>query len=82
MKSPSAKKRNESEIVDTMGFAKAMHRLLDKNNLTRVSWGDTNLYIFLEEGDVGLLKLHRVDDVVTDLVLCRRDFEADDWVVV
>jgi len=78
-KSPLPTKRTEV-VVEQMTFAKATHRLLENKFLSRVAWGDPTIYMFLHK-ESGLLKLFRAD-IVSDLILCRADFEATDWITV
>jgi len=78
--SPTLQK-TKVDVVEQMNFSKAVHRLLEGKHLNKVSWSNPNLYMFLNDND-GLLKLHKENGEVTDLVLHKHDFEDTDWIVV
>lgn len=75
------RQKNKVEAVEQMNFSKAVHRLLEGKNLNKVSWNNPNLYMFISDND-GLLKLHKEDGEVEDLILHKQDFEDVDWTVI
>jgi len=80
--SPTPKRKIEvvETLPPTVDFLKAVGLLLEWKCMSRLSWKDKNVFIFISRDD-GLIKIHRSDDKITDVVLHKHDLESDDWVV-
>lgn len=59
-------------------FAGALLAVENKKKVTRVSWGDTNVYMFLHNDRLSI-KMH--DGKTYDLILTKADLEGNDWLV-
>ena len=69
----------EARREDALGFEGIVGPLLDGYKVTRLEWGNRNVYVFMHDG---YLSIKKEDGSVHALLVRDVDMWATDWVVL
>lgn len=76
--SPIVTKKPET-IEHQVDFFVALRAVLDNKKITKLEWGNENVYGWL---DATILKLHKENGVDDNWILSEGDLVGDDWIVI
>ena len=68
-----------SPVTETMDFPNALYKVMNKGKITRLEWGNPNLYVLLKDG---FLMHRKADGSFDQLLVSDGDMMGEDWVVV
>jgi len=77
--SPSKSPLPPKPADKVMGFAEAIDEVRRGKKITKIEWGNVNLYGFLNEAR---LRLHKADGTLNDWIISEGDIIGNDWMVV
>jgi hypothetical protein len=70
---------DEVLIDEEMGFSAAIREVIDGKKVTKVEWGNKNIYGLMKDG---YLMLHKEDDKFYNWVVSEGDTNGGDWIVI
>jgi len=71
---------NQSPLSRTvMNFSDALREVIKGKKITKLEWGNQNIYIFLHNEHLKIMKL---DGKMYDLIVSEADLLGEDWVLV
>ena len=70
----------EAELVVEMDFYLALKSIKEGKKVTRLEWGNSNYYAFMQDDE--LLTLHKDDNALSQWIISLSDMEGKDWIVI
>lgn len=62
-----------------MDFPTAIRHVIDGRRVTKLEWGDRNIFLHLSEG---FLLIHKADGISSRLMVSEADLLGKDWTVL
>lgn len=66
-------------MVKEMDFPNALREVIDGRKVTRLGWGNKDVYVFLRDG---FLSIRKADGTFSRLLVSDGDLLGLDWVIV